>query len=264
MFFDSHCHLTSDSLAPQLPEILHRAHEADVSRILNIGDTMESSHAALAQIEVAKTHGIAMRASAGIHPQNALDFSFEDTPAALRELAKNPNIVAIGEIGLDFVYDDQHEKYPGASRELQEEVLRAQLDLARELNLPVVLHNRESDEDLLRVLRDYSDLQGVVHCFTSTLEIAERVLDLGFHLGFTGVISFKNAASIRQVAKLCPLDRLLIETDAPYLTPMPHRGKTNEPSFVPLVAGVLADLRECSIEEIGDITSDNAGRLFQF
>ena len=151
-----------------------------------------------------------------------------------------------------------------ASRETQAGVLRAQLELARELNLPVVLHSRDSDEAMLQILSEYSDVRGVVHCFGSSVEVAQRVLELDFHLGFTGIISFKNAGEIREVAKICPLEKMLIETDAPYLAPMPHRGKTNEPSFVPLVAGVLAGLRECSIEEIGEITSGNAQQLFGF
>lgn len=264
MFFDSHCHLTSDSLAPQLAGVLSRARDANVNRVLNIADTIKSSQTALTQIPVAQNYGMEMRATAGIHPQNALEFLFSETPGVLRQLAGNQNIVAIGEIGLDFVYDDHHEKYPGASRQQQEEVLRAQLDLARELDLPVVIHNREADEDLLRVLQEYSDLRGVLHCFGSSIEVAGRVLDLGLHLGFTGIISFKNAGEIREVARACPPDKMLIETDAPYLAPIPHRGQTNEPAFVPLVAGVLAGLRECSVEEIGKITSANAQRLFGF
>ena len=264
MFFDSHCHLSSDALASQLPGVLQRAQDANVTRVLNIGDTIKSSQAALAQIETAKTHGVEMRASAGIHPQNALQFSFDETIGVLRELAQNENIVAIGEIGLDFVYDDTHEHFPGATRETQAGVLRAQLELARELHLPVVLHSRESDEAMLQILAQYSDVRGVVHCFGSSVEVARGVLELGFHLGFTGIISFKNAGEIREVAKICPLEKMLIETDAPYLAPIPHRGKTNEPSFVPLVAGVLAGLRDCSTAEIGEITSRNAQKLFGF
>ena len=263
MFFDSHCHLSSDALASQLPGVIQRAHDANVTRVLNIGDTIESSQASLSQIETAKNHGVKMRASAGIHPQNALQFSNE-TIGVLRELAQNENIVTIGEIGLDFVYDDKHEHFPGATREAQAGVLRAQMELARELHLPVVLHSRESDDVMLQILAEYSDVRGVVHCFGSSVEVAKRVLDLGFHLGFTGIISFKNAGEIREVAKICPIEKMLIETDAPYLAPIPHRGKTNEPSFVPLVAGVLAGLRDCSTEEIGEITSHNAQQLFGF
>jgi len=266
MFFDSHCHLTSDALAPSLKGVLERAHEANVSRILNIGDTVEYSRLALSQIPTAQEFGIEMRVSVGVHPQNALEFSFEETPEMLRNLAADSGVAAIGEIGLDFVYDDAHEKFPGASRALQEKVLRAQLDLAIELDLPVVIHNRDADEALIRVLREYSlpALRGVFHCFSSSIEVARHVLDLGFHLGFTGIVSFKNAEAIREVARFCPLEKILIETDAPYLAPIPHRGKTNEPSFVPLVAEVVAGLHERTIEEIGEITGDNAQHLFGF
>lgn len=261
MFFDSHCHLTSDCLSSQLDDVLYRAREAGVTRVLNIGDTMESSRAALDQISRAKNLGIEMHASAGVHPQNALQWDFSSTAALLRSLACDPNIVAIGEIGLDFVYDDSHQKFPGASRELQERVLRAQLELALELDLPVVIHNREADEDLLRVLREYSDLRGVFHCFTSSLEIARRVLDMNFHLGFGGILTFKSAGEVREVAKFCPREKMLIETDAPYLSPVPFRGKTNEPSFLPRTAAVLGSLRSQSIEEIAAITTANVRAL---
>lgn len=262
MFFDSHCHLTSDALACQLPDVLDRAHQANVTKVLNIGDTVESSQSAIAQISVAEQHDIQMFATAGVHPQNALEFNFDETPRAIQELAKHPSIVAIGEIGLDFVYDDNHEKFPGASREVQEATLRMQLDLARELDLPVVIHNREADEALLGVMREYSGLRGVFHCFGSSADVARQVLDLGFYLGFTGIITFKNGEEVREVAKLCPLDRLLIETDAPYLAPVPHRGKTNEPGFVPRVAQTLAALHGCTAEEIAEKTTTNTSRLF--
>jgi TatD DNase family protein len=262
MFFDSHCHLTSEVLASQLDAVLQRAQLAGVTRVLNIGDTLESSRAALAQIPMASSHGVEMWTSVGIHPQNALSFDPDSTMLDLYTLAQHENVMAIGEIGLDFVYDDSHEKFPGAPRDLQERVLRAQLNLARELNLPVVIHNRETDEALLSVMREYSGLGGVFHCFGSSLEVAKQVLDLGFHLGFTGLITFKNAEAVRDVAKFCPLDKILIETDAPYLAPVPHRGKTNEPSFVPRVAEVLAALHEKSIEEIAASTTANARRLF--
>jgi TatD DNase family protein len=261
VFFDSHCHLTSEVLSAQLDAVLLRARNADVTRVLNIGDTLESSRAAISQIATAKKHGVEMWATAGVHPQNALQFS-DETTGVLRQLASEERVVAIGEIGLDFVYDDSHEKFPGASREVQERVLRAQLDLARELALPVVIHNREADDALLRVLAEYSGLRGVFHCFGSSLEIAERVLDLGFYLGFTGIVTFKNGEETRRVAQLCPSDRVLIETDAPYLAPVPHRGKTNEPSFVPRVAETLAALHGKTVAEISEITARNACNLF--
>lgn len=264
MFFDSHCHLTSDSLASQLPEALQRAREAHVTHLLNIGDDVESSRTALTQIALAGQHGITMRATAGVHPQKALEFTLEHTPQALRELAADPNVVAIGEIGLDYVYDDSHEHFPGASRSWQQQVFRAQLELARELDLPVVIHNREADEDLLAITARYPGVRGVFHCFGSAPAVAKRVLDLGFHLGFTGIVTFKNAGAVREVVELCPLERMLIETDAPYLAPVPHRGKTNEPGFVPLVAQTIAALRQKTLMEIAAQTTGNAQRLFDF
>jgi TatD DNase family protein len=267
MFFDSHCHLCSEQLASQLPGVLQRARDANVTRILNIGDSIESSYAALTQISVAREYDITVKTSAGVHPQNALEFDFGSTPGVLREIAADKNVVAIGEIGLDFVYDDSHQKFPGASRELQAGVLRAQLELAIELDLPVVIHNREADAELLKIVREYSrhgNLRGVFHCFGSSPDVARRILDLNFHLGFTGIVSFKNAPEVREVAAFCPLEKLLIETDAPYLAPVPHRGKTNEPGFLPYIAQVIAQTRSVSMEEIAVQTTENAQRLFSW
>lgn len=260
MYFDSHCHLTSEVLAVQLDEMLQRMRAADVTRVLNIGDTLATSQAALAQIPTAQAHGIEMWVSVGVHPQNALRYEAH-TLGALRKLASDARVAAIGEIGLDYVYDDQHEKFPGATRAVQEAVLRAQLDLARELALPVIIHNREADEALLRVLREYSGLRGVFHCFSSSLDVARQALDLGFYLGFTGLVTFKSAEAVREVARFCPLDRMLVETDAPYLAPVPHRGKTNEPSFVPLLAAYLAELLGNTPQAVGEITTRNALEL---
>lgn len=261
MFFDSHCHLTSDELAADFEGVLTRAREAGVTGFLNIGDTLDSSQSSIEQAGKARTHGFDAWATAGVHPQRALEWN-GNSAAQLRDLSRQLLVRAIGEIGLDFVYDETHPVYPGAPRAVQEKVLREQLDIARELNLPVVLHNREADGDLPRVMAEYTDLRGVFHCFGSPLETARSVLDLGFYLGFTGLVTFKNAGSVREVAKLCPLDRLLIETDAPYLAPVPFRGKTNEPSYLPRVAAIIAELHGKTPEEIGAITTDNARRLF--
>jgi TatD DNase family protein len=261
MFFDSHCHLTSDELAADFEGVLQRAQAAQVTGFMNIGDTLTSSRAACQQCEIATSSGFDSWASVGIHPQRALEWN-DESLNQLRKLASHPRVRAIGEIGLDFVYDETHPVYPGAPRAVQESVLREQLQLAVELNLPVVLHNREADEDLPRVIADFPSLRGVFHCFGSPLEVAKRVLDLGFYLGFTGLVTFKNAQSVRDVAHFCPLDRLLIETDAPYLAPVPFRGKTNEPSYLPRVAQTIAELHNKTIEEIGKITTQNAKRLF--
>ncbi|MDF2440671.1 MAG: TatD DNase family protein, partial [Abditibacteriota bacterium] len=240
MFFDSHCHLAAENLASQLHAVLQRAHAAGVTQILSIGDDIDASRFAIEQAE-SSIEGVSIWSTAGLHPQKALEWD-EDTTDKLRELWLQPTVMAVGEIGLDFFYDDAHPEYPGATRERQEHVLREQLQSAIELDLPVVLHNRDADERLLSILGEFPKLRGVVHCFGSAQEVADRLLEKGFYLGFTGLVTFKNAQSVRDVAARCPLDCLLIETDAPFLAPVPHRGKTNEPSFVPLVAQTIARL----------------------
>jgi len=261
MFFDSHCHLTSDELAPDFAGVLMRARVAGVTHFLNIGDDLDSSRAALQQARESDKHGVSMHATAGFHPQNAARFD-ADSVARLRDLAAQSEIVAIGEIGLDWVYDETHAQHPGATREVQERVFRAQIELALELDLPVVIHNRDADDDLLRIVESYSDLRGVFHCFGSSIEVARRVLQRGFHLGFTGLVTFKNADAVRAVAKMCPLDRLLIETDAPYLAPIPFRGKTNEPAFLPRIAQQIAALHNATIQQIAKTSTTSARRLF--
>jgi len=262
MFFDSHCHLTSEQLASQIDAVLDRAQNAKVTRVLNIADDFVSTKAAIEQAEMAQKRGFKMWSTAGVHPHNALEYSM-DSDNQLRSLLDARSCVAVGEIGLDYFYDENHPQHPGAPRELQQKVFRAQIEIALERDLPVVMHNRDAGEDLLQMISDYPNLCGVVHCFDSTVEVAHRVLELGFYLGFTGMITFKNAEVVRDVAKICPLHRMLIETDAPYLAPVPWRGKTNEPSFVPRVAETIAMLRELSVEEIGTTTTHNAIQLFR-
>ncbi len=258
MFFDSHCHLTDAQFSADLPAVLERAQAADVTQILSISVDLGDTEAIL-QIADAKR----VFASVGVHPMHALKWG-EPSAARLMTLAHNSRVVAIGECGLDYVYDDTHPEHPGATRARQAQVFEAQLVAAARLKLPVVIHNRDADQDILAILENHQKklVGGVFHCFGSSPQIAERVLNLGFHIGFTGIVTFKNALELQEVAKICPLDRILIETDAPYLAPMPHRGQMNEPSFVPFVAQKIGELRGKSREEIGQITSDNARRLF--
>jgi TatD DNase family protein len=264
MLFDTHCHLAAPALAPRLDELLHNAREAGVSAILNVGDNLESSARAIEQAaSTCGPGGVQVLAAAGVHPQRALEWDFESSEAELRTLLQHPKVVALGEIGLDFFYDETHAEHPGAPRPRQEQVLAAQLHIARELDLPVVLHNREADERLLGVVGDFPGVRGVFHCFASEQSVAEQVLALGFHLGFGGMATFKNAQSVRDVAAWCPIDRLLIETDAPYLAPVPMRGKTNEPAFVAHTATFLADLRGLPLVEFARATSENARSLFK-
>ena len=262
MFFDSHCHLTDERLAPDLAGVIARSHAAQVTHFLNIADDLASAHLAQQQARASQAQDVQMWSTAGVHPIQALQWRGAVSETELRALLSAPEVIAVGEIGLDFHYDDSHPQYPGATRSVQEEVLRAQLQVAQALDLPVVLHNREADERLLRVVGEFPQLRGVFHCWASSVEAAERALEMGYYLGFTGMVTFKNAEMVRDVARLCPLDRLLIETDSPYLAPIPHRGKTNEPAYVALVGESIARLKGLAVAEAAMLTTQNAQRLF--
>ncbi len=260
MFFDSHCHLSDARLLANLPAVLERARAAHVSRILSIAVDLDDARAIAPLAD-----GQSVWMSAGVHPASALTWDDATSGTELRDMVRdNPHCVAVGECGLDYVYDDANPQYPGATRARQAEVFEAQLHIAAQARKPVVIHNRDADGDVLAILGAWQSrlAGGVFHCFGSDWEVARRALDLGFHIGFTGIVTFKNAPLLHEVAAQCPLERLLIETDAPYLAPVPHRGKRNEPSYVPFVAAKIAELRGMSRDEIGEITTNNARRLF--
>ena len=260
MFFDSHCHLTDARLSSQLADVLARAASSHVEAMLSISSDLDDAARILKICDNAT-----IWASAGVHPASALAWNDENSAEKLTRFARDERVLAIGEIGLDYLYDETHADYPGATRARQAQVFEAQLQIAADNDLPIIIHNREADEDLMAIVGAWKDRLngGVFHCFGSSPEIAKRVLDLGFHLGFTGIVSFKNAKQTQDVAALCPLDRMLIETDAPYLAPVPMRGKTNEPSFVPFVAAKIAEIKALPVEEIGEITTTNARRLLK-
>jgi len=258
MLFDTHCHLTDPRLAEDRPAVLARAAAAGVSRILSVSVDLDDAEAIQTFAD-----GLRVWGSAGVHPGSALTWNHQSADR-LRRLCVTPSVAAIGEIGLDFLYDETHPEYPGAPRPVQEAVFEEQLALAAELGLPVIIHNRIADERLIEMMTPWRDrlAGGVFHCFGSPTGVARRVLDLGFHLGFTGIVTFKNAAEVREVVALCPMDRLLIETDAPYLAPVPHRGKTNEPAYVAHVAAAVARVKGVSVEEMAEVTTANAWHLF--
>ncbi len=261
MLFDSHCHLADEKLASDWDAVLQRARDAKVSAILNVADTLET--AAFIQQQLKNDSiGIEIYATAGVHPQRALEWNDATSPARLEELLNGERVVAVGEIGLDWFYDETHPEYPGATRERQVQVLAAQLQIAREHDLPVIIHNRDADRELLSAIEQFPGVRGVFHCFTGDRELAQQVLALGFTLGFGGMTTFKNAHQVRDVAQWCPMEKLLIETDAPYLAPVPQRGKANEPSFIAHTAQFLAELRGMSVEELGAQTARNAQQLF--
>jgi TatD DNase family protein len=254
MLIDTHCHYNHDAFDADRAEAIQRAREAGVERAVVIGYDLASSEWAVRLAEEFPE----LYAAIGIHPNDAA----EVTPEGLRRLealAAHPKVVALGEIGLDFHWNV-------APPERQQAAFRDQLHLARRLELPVVLHTRESDGEAVRVLEEEGGpWRGILHCFGGDPKVARRALALGLHLGLGGVLTFKNARSLQETAQTLPLDRVVLETDAPYLTPMPHRGrvKRNEPCYLPFVARHLAALRSLSEEEIAALTSRNATALLR-
>jgi TatD DNase family protein len=256
MYVDSHCHLSFPELHARLDEIRAAMAAADVDRALCICTTLE---------EFETVHALALAhdnfwASVGVHPDN--EDVMEPTEGYLRELAARPRVVGIGETGLDYYRLNGRSV---ADMEWQRERFRVHIRAARATGKPLIIHTRSASEDTLAILREEGGEQagGVFHCFTETEAVARAALDLGFHISFSGILTFRNAADLREVAKFVPMDRLLIETDSPYLAPVPYRGKVNQPAYVPHVAAQLAELKGCSAEDIGRVTSTNFERLFK-
>jgi TatD DNase family protein len=255
MFVDSHCHLNFPQYTEQLDQVRAEMAAAGVDRALCISTTLE---------EFPQVHDLAMRfdnfwATVGVHPDNedVLEPSLEDllTRAAL------PRVVGIGETGLDYY---RLEGRSVADMAWQRERFRVHIEAARQTDLPLVIHTRQASDDTIAILREsgLGDVTGVFHCFTETEAVARAALDMGFMISFSGILTFKNAADLRDVARFVPLDRCLIETDSPYLAPAPYRGKTNTPAYVPYVARQLADVKGLSPEAVGEATSANFEELF--
>ena len=263
MYIDSHCHLNFPELAGQLPEILQAMQAAQVHQAVVICTTME---------EFAAVQGLAARyphlwATVGVHPDN--EGVHEPSLEELIAGAAQPRVIAIGETGLDY-YQMEERKGGRTVADLawQRERFRTHIRAARQVQLPLVIHTRAASDDTLAILREEGEqggegaAGGVFHCFTETREVARAALDLGFYISFSGIVTFKSAAQLQEVARYVPEDRFLIETDSPYLAPVPYRGKTNQPSFVPLVAAQLAQLRGSTAEAIGRQSTANFHRLF--
>ena len=252
---DTHCHIQTDEFDEDRAEVLARAREAGVDTLIVVGGAGDLATNDQA-VQLAETHA-RLYATVGMHPHDAKDVSAE-TMDRLRGLAQHPKVVAIGETGLDFHYDN-------SPREVQREMFERFASLAVETRLPIVVHNRESDREVAETIRNRGGgrLEGVIHCFTSDQAAARSFLDLGFYLSFSGIVTFKNAEGLRDVARQVPLDRLLIETDAPFLAPVPKRGRRNEPAYVRYVAETLAQVRGVSVDEIAGAASRNARALFR-
>jgi TatD DNase family protein len=256
-FIDSHCHIDGPEFDADREEVIARAHDAGVTRMLNVVSGDPNSGAFERTVALAEKHEMIF-AAIGVHPHDAKLFD-ESTGDRLTRLAKqSTRVIAWGEIGLDYHYDH-------SPRDVQREVFRRQLRLARALDLPVVIHSREADDDTVEILREEVtgyERAGVMHCFGGSLALAQAALELDFYISFAGNLTFKKAEDLREIARQLPLDRLLVETDCPYLAPVPFRGKRNEPARVVETARQLAELHDREWEEMGKITSENFRRLF--
>lgn len=252
MLFDTHTHLDATQFDEDREEVIARAVEQGVTRMINIGFNRETIPTTM---KLAESYDF-IYAAVGWHPQDAITMQEGDLDW-IAELCKHEKVVAIGEIGLDYYWDT-------SPKEVQHEVFRKQIGLARSLGMPICIHNRDAHEDVVKILREEKahEVGGVMHSYSGSWEIAKMCLDMGFHLSFGGPITFKNAKQPKEVLAKTPLDRLLIETDSPYLTPHPFRGKRNESAHVRLVAEMAAELKGLSFEEIAQITTQNALERF--
>jgi TatD DNase family protein len=254
MLIDSHAHIQGKEYAGELEAVIDRARDAGVEKIVVVGGAGDMS---------SNTEAIALAASytdiyatVGMHPHDAKDVG-EVEIGKLKELTAQSKVVAVGEAGLDYYYSH-------SPHDVQRRVFTQFIHMARETGLPVVVHERDAAKDAAELLRSEGAgrLRGVIHCFTGDYEAASEYLDLGFYLSFTGIVTFKNAQPLRDVVSRVPLERMLVETDSPYLTPVPHRGKRNEPAFVRFVAETIATLKEVPLETVAKVTSDNVHALF--
>ena len=250
MYFDSHAHLDDARFQQDFEEILARMAENRVTRMMNIGCDLPSSENSVRLAERFDW----VWAAVGSHPDDA-DQVDEARILMYRKLARHSRVKAIGEIGLDYHYED-------IPRDVQQHAFRLQMALAEELELPVVIHEREAHGDALTIIDEYPSVKGVFHCFSGSPELANELVRRGWYIGFTGVVTFKNARKAVETAKSIPLNRILIETDCPYMAPEPYRGRRNDPSYVPLVAQKIAELRGLPAATVAQATWDNARKLF--
>jgi len=250
MYFDTHAHYCDKRFNDDRDELLASMPESGVSLILNAGSSLRSSKQS---VELANKYSF-IYASVGVHPHDSKSMN-DNTVYELQELLSDPKAVAVGEIGLDYHYDF-------SPRDVQKKHFREQLDLAGSLKLPVIVHERESLQDTLDMIREYKDLRGVLHCFSGSWETAKIVLDLGWYLSFGGVITFKNARRALEVIEKMPLDRIMLETDCPYLSPEPLRGRRNSSLNLKYIAEKISEVRRMTVEEVATTTTENGKRFF--
>lgn len=250
MYFDTHAHYMDEQFDADRDEVLRAVNAAGTALLVNAASDLPSS---LAAIALAEAYPFAY-AAVGWHPHEAKTCT-EDADALIRTWCSHPKVRAIGEIGLDFYYDH-------SEREAQRAVFLRQMELAEELGLPVVVHDREAHGECLEMVRRFPGVKGVFHCYSGSAEMARELLERGWYLGFTGAITFKNARKSLEVIEICPADRMLIETDCPYLAPVPHRGKRSDSRMLPLVAAKIAEIKGLETERVAELTFENGRRFF--
>lgn len=253
--FDSHCHLDFESFGEDFDAVIARAKEAGVIRVATIGTGSDVESVAGA-LRIARAHPEFAVATLGIHPHDASVVN-DDVMRELGELVDDPQVRAIGEVGLDYHYDH-------SPRDVQKDVFRRFIALAKEKKKPLTIHTRNAAEDTLQILREENarDVGGIIHCFSEDPAFAKAALEMGFVASFSGIVTFKSATNIREAARVQPLDAMLVETDSPYLAPIPFRGKRNEPAYVAKTAAVIAELRGISYETVCEATTENAFRVY--
>ena len=253
-FVDTHCHLNDEKFSDDLEEVYIRAENFGVTKIINFGSTLEDS---LQAVELSEKFS-GMFAGVGIHPEEIENFAENNSVEKIFSLAKNKKVVAIGEIGLDYHWEKDFDK-----RQLQQKIFIEQLEIARKINLPVCIHEREAHGDTLKILKENGQgLRGVLHCFSGSLEMAKEVWKMGWLIGIDGPVTFKNSAKLPEIVKAAPREMILLETDAPYLAPVPNRGKRNEPSYLIDIAKKISEIRQESLEVVAEYTTQNAKNLY--
>jgi TatD DNase family protein len=253
MFFDTHAHLDDPRFKPDQAQVAQNAKDAGLELIVNIGCGLDSIRDTIRLTEQYDW----IYGTAGVHPHEA-KLMDEEVYFAMKDLAKNPKIVAIGEIGLDFHYDH-------SPRDVQAQVFRLQIGMARELGLPITIHDREAHQLTLEILDETHawDLGGIIHCYSGSWQMARQIIKKGYYIAVGGVLTFPNAARIKEVVREIPMDKLLIETDCPYLAPAPYRGKRNEPAYVVRTAEAIAEIKGLPLEEVGRITTENGRKAYR-
>ena len=251
MLFDTHAHMNDPAFDEDRNEMILSLKEKGTDFVMNVGCCLESSKDCIALAEAYPF----VYASVGSHPDSADEVN-EEVIEAYRKMAQHEKVLAIGEIGLDYYYET-------VPREIQQQAFRMQMELARELKMPVIVHERNAHDDGMRIAKEFKDVTGVFHCYSGSAEMARQLVNMGWYIGFTGVLTFKNARKAVETAESIPLDWIVLETDCPFMAPEPFRGKRNDPGYLYRMAERLAEIRGISVEEVQAVTTENAKRLYR-